>query len=112
MSDSRWATITIMSGTDASEALTLHDNAVYRSFAVYLYSPMALPESVTVEVTPALDDPDFRTLQTGGQDFVLPAGKCTYLLEMIAAKVRLKADTNVAGDRVFTWRAVGHAVAC
>lgn len=100
-------TLTIANGTAVSSAVLELNSGYSRNIATLLIvSPATLPESITVEVTTKYDPANpgnsvWGTLQSGGADITLPAGKATQLTEITAEALRLKSSTNVAGDRVF-----------
>jgi hypothetical protein len=111
MSDSRDCLITIPSGQFNSNEVSLFEPSAWRMLCAYIWAPLDLPELVIVEVHPDLQDGGphgFQALQSGRQDIDLPAEKVTAVTITSSARVRLHADTPVAGDRVFRWIAMAH----
>jgi len=68
------------------------------SISFMVSAPAALTENVTIQVR---IDTLWATLQSGGEDIVIPAGKATQVLQINCRGIRLKSSTGVGADRVF-----------
>lgn len=94
-----WApsTLTILNGAQESEELLtiLHGHG---SISFMISAPAALPENVTIQVRIVTL---WATLQSGGEDIVIPAGKATQVLQINCRAIRMKSSTAVAANRVF-----------
>lgn len=67
---------------------------------VCIYAPAALTGTITVEVS--VDGTTFVTLQSGGADVSIGAGKAITLTEISFRHVRLKSSGSEAAQRVFS----------
>lgn len=97
------ATLTIAIGDTESNVLddpkSLFDNMLF-------FAPAAIGGVTTVEVSPKRAAntlaADWKTLQSGGSDVALTAGKATPVTLSNAAALRVVTDTTVAGaDEVY-----------
>lgn len=99
----RDTTLTIANGGTLSEELSLQPNGARRRVTLLIISPNTLAESVTVRVrrVVAAGTTLAGTLQSGGTDIVLPAGKATLIDPLTAASIQLVAGGAVGAERVF-----------
>lgn len=90
-------TVTILSGATESNGLVL--GGFLKACSVF--APSTLPETVSVQLEPTRDGVEWRTLQSGGTDVTIPAGKVAMILEGAFKKLRLLSGAAVGADRVF-----------
>lgn len=89
--------LTIPNGQTASNAVAI--GGVLKAFCVF--APSTLPETVAVQLEPSQDGTDYRTLQSGGADVTVGAGKAVMIMEGAFSQLRLLAGGAVAAERVF-----------
>ncbi len=92
-------TATILSGQTLSASVSVDGLGHQTVKDLIFFSPGTLPEGVTIEIS--LLGTDFSTLQSGGVDISLPAGKATQIFGLSLGHFRLKADAGVGADRAF-----------
>ena len=90
-------TLTIPNGLSTSNALKDFDDA----FGIAIYSPATLSGTVSVQVEPTSSGTSFVTLQSGGSDVTLPAGKATILNPVPWKQMRLVSGAAEGADRSF-----------
>jgi hypothetical protein len=90
----------VVSGSSYSNAIRLFDDAT----ALTIYSPATLTGVITVETEPTDTGTSFVTLQSGGTDVTLPAGKATVLNKVGWRQMRLASAATEAGARTFSVR--------
>jgi hypothetical protein len=66
-------------------------------------APAVLAETVNIQVAnkDGAVDSDFKTLQSGGADIAIAAGKAVTVTDLAAKEIRLRATVAVAADRTF-----------
>ena len=87
----------VVSGSSYSNAITLFDDAT----ALTIYSPAALTGVVTIETAPTETSTGFVTLQSGGTDVTLPAGKATVINKVGWRAMRLASAASEGSARTF-----------
>lgn len=100
MAEPRVQTLTILSGAADSGVLELADQGAKRVMAVWIFAPLTLPETITVEVAPR-GSSVWRGLQSGGNDVTVVAGKVTAITQVASSRLRIHSSSNVGADRVF-----------
>lgn len=90
-------TLTIPNGEDESEAIKVENVA-----GITFISPSTLPETVTIEVSGERSGNSFGTLEEGGSDVELAAGKALVVSPLPAKRIRLASGANVGADRDFS----------
>ena len=90
--------IVIVSGSSNGNAVASIDDA----FAITIFSPSALTNTITVDVEPSTTGSSFVTLQSGGSDVAIPAGKATLLSPSGFRQLRLVASGSEAASRTFS----------
>lgn len=91
-------TLTIPSGQTNSNAVVIGGYLQ----ACTIFAPTTLPETITVQVEPTATGTDFKTLQSGGADITIGAGKAVMIIEGAFKQIRFVAGASVGADRVFT----------
>lgn len=91
-----YTVVTILSGTQNSPEIRTPEHFDMMGIA----APAALPETVTVEIAERSEG-TFNTLQSGGVDITIAAGKAIVLTQMPYSVFRLHAGVAVAADRTF-----------
>ena len=87
----------IVNGSSYSNAITLFDDAS----ALTIFSPASLTGVVTIETEPTSTGTNFTTLQSGGSDVTLPAGKSTVINKIGWHQMRLASAATEAAARAF-----------
>ncbi len=87
----------IVSASSYSNAISLFDDAT----ALTIYSPDTLTGTVTIETEPTSTGATFVTLQSGGADVTLPAGKATVINKVGWKQMRLASAASEASARTF-----------
>ncbi len=87
----------VVSGSSYSNAISIFEDAT----ALTIYSPAALTGTVRIETEPTSTGTSFVTLQSGGADITLPAGKATVINKVGWKQMRLASDVSEAGARTF-----------
>ena len=77
--------IIIVSASSNGNSISQFDDAT----ALTIYSPSALTGTITVETEPSSTGTSFVTLQSGGTDVTIPAGKATVLNKVGWRQMRL-----------------------
>ena len=90
--------MTITGGGTTSNAVGLIDD----SWGLTIYSPATITNTITVEVEPTSTGTNFVTLQSGGTDVTIPAGKATVLNPIPFRQIRVKAAGAEGQQDVFT----------
>lgn len=93
-------TLTIPNGAQASNELNLVGSMSRGVIAMEILAPLTLPETVSLQSSIASGG-NFRTLQSGGVDITIAAGKVLQLTEVTSMILRLASATPVGADRVF-----------
>ncbi len=91
------ASLTIPNAGDTSEEL-ITENYGQAAISFLVSAPATLPETVRIEVR---INTAWATLQSGGEDIIIPAAKATQILQIMCKGVRLKAGAAVGANRVF-----------
>ncbi len=89
--------IIIVTGSSVGNAIAQFDDAT----ALTIYSPAALTGAVTVETEPSSTGTSFVTLQSGGADVTIPAGKATVLNKVGWRQMRLVSAASEGATRTF-----------
>lgn len=89
--------MTVVSGSSYSNIISIFDDAT----ALTIYSPATLTGAVTIETEPTSTGTNFVTLQSGGTDVTLPAGKATVLNKVGWRQMRLASAASEASARAF-----------
>lgn len=89
--------IVIVSASSVGNAIAQFDDAT----ALTIYSPAALTGSITVETEPTSTGTNFVTLQSGGSDVTIPAGKATVLNKVGWRQMRLVSAASEGATRTF-----------
>lgn len=98
------ADVTISSGQTASSAVAA-GTGYKRAKYLVIGAPATLPEVITVTIS--LDDGvTYHTLQSGGSDIVIGAGKAVVILAQGWTHMKINAGGAVGGDRTFKVNAV------
>lgn len=97
MSSVKITSLTIPSGQTVSNGL-VGTAKFLRNIA--LYAPSSLAGAITVEVSDTQGG-TFRTLQSGGTDVAIAAGKCVVLIEVPFIDMRLKTTSAPGADEDF-----------
>jgi hypothetical protein len=94
-------TVSILSAaTDSAEVNLAADNEKGLISLLFL-APTTLPETITIQLTDATGG-TFRTLQTGGADITIGAGKAVVVTDLPGGAIlRLHAGVGVAAQRDF-----------
>ena len=103
----RLITLTIANGGTTTDILNLWGLGAHRVTAILIISPSALTGSVTILVAEK-DTDTLVTLQSGGSDITLPAGKATQLDSITAGVLQLKSGS--AEDAARTFRLLGGTI--
>lgn len=101
--NARIGTLRILNGAANSPALTsLQFGRVGLGMAagITIYGPAAVDGVITVEVLP-YGDSTWRTLQSGGTDVTIAAGKAVVISPPAFADLRLHGSVNQTADRDF-----------
>jgi len=89
--------MTIVNGSSYSNVISLFDDAT----ALTIFSPASLTGVVTIETEPTSTGSNFVTLQSGGTDVTLPAGKSTVINKVGWHQMRLASASAEAAARAF-----------
>jgi len=90
--------MTTTSGGTTSGVIRQFDDA----WALTIYSPATLTStSVTIDVEPTDTGTSFVTLQSGGSDVVMVAGKATVISPVPFMQMRVVCGAAEGADRVF-----------
>lgn len=87
----------VVSGSSYSNAIKVFDDAT----ALTIYSPAALTGVITIETEPTETGSNFVTLQSGGTDVTLAAGKSTVINKVGWRQMRLASAGTEAAARTF-----------
>ena len=91
-------TMTTTSGGTTSNVIRQFDDA----WALTIYSPATLTStSVTIDVEPTDTGTSFVTLQSGGSDVVMVAGKATVISPVPFMQMRVVCGAAEGADRIF-----------
>jgi hypothetical protein len=93
-------TLTIANGATLSAEQPMTVNGSRRRLSLLIGSPTTMPESITILVRRTIGGTAY-TLQSGGADITLTAGKATPIYPISVASLQLKAGGAVGADRVF-----------
>ena len=96
----RTKTLTIASAATTSDILNLAGLRALRITSILIISPPALTGVVTILVAEK-DSDTFVTLQSGGVDIALPAGKATQLTNITAGIIQLSSTIAEGANRDF-----------
>lgn len=89
-------TLIVVSGSSYSNAISIFDDAS----ALTIFTPATLTSTgLFVEVEPTTTGTNFVTLQSGGTDVSLPAGKATIINKVGWRQLRLAAPATEGGAR-------------
>ena len=89
-------TMTVVSGSSYSNAIGIFDDAT----ALTIFTPATLTSTgLFIEVEPTSTGTNFVTLQSGGTDISLPAGKATIINKIGWRQMRLAAPATEGGAR-------------
>lgn len=97
MSSVKITSLTIPNGATISNGLA-GTGKFLRNIAIY--APSSLAGAITVEASDT-EGGTFRTLQSGGTDVAVAAGKCVVLIEVPFIDMRLKTTVAPGADEVF-----------
>ena len=89
--------IIIVNASSNGNAISQFDDAT----ALTIYSPAALTGVITVETEPTTTGTNFVTLQSGGTDVTIPAGKATVINKVGWRQMRLVSAASEGGTRTF-----------
>lgn len=87
----------IVNASSYSNAISVFDDAT----ALTIFSPASLTGTVTIETEPSSTGTNFVTLQSGGTDVTLSAGKATVLNKVGWRQMRLASNASEAAARPF-----------
>ncbi len=90
-------TLTIPSGQTVSNAAHLDAGPALHALAIQ--APATLPETVTLAASH--DGTTFADAQSAASDITIPANRVTVLTAIPYSRIRLRAGSAVAADRVF-----------
>ena len=93
-------TFTIANAGTDSNKVNLIDNSDRRPLHMTVFAPAALTGTVTVKVSDVVGG-TMVTLQSGGVDVTIAAGKAVAIGIIIAAEVQLVSSGAEAAERVF-----------
>lgn len=91
--------LVIPNGTSTSNAL---GQILEDSWGLTIYTPAALTGTISVEVEPTDTGTNFVTLQSGGTDVTLPAGKATVINPIPFRQIRVTSNAAEGAARTFT----------
>jgi hypothetical protein len=92
-------TATIASGTSTSNVI----KDIGDAYAITIFTPATLTSTgVTLGVEPSSSGTNFVTLQSGGTDVVLPAGRATIISPPAFKQLRIESSSAEGADRVFS----------
>lgn len=92
-------TVTIPSGGSTSNVL----KDVGDAYAITIFTPATLTSTgVTIGVEPSSSGTSFVTLQSGGTDVVLPAGRATVISPPAFKQLRIESSSAEGADRIFS----------
>lgn len=91
--------LTIASGDSTSN--TLKD--VGDAYAITIFTPTVMTATgVTIGVEPTSSGTNFVTLQSGGSDVVLPAGRATVICPPAFKQLKIQSSSAEGAARVFS----------
>jgi hypothetical protein len=91
-------TATIASGASTSNII----KDVGDAYAITIFTPATLTSTgITIGVEPTSSGTNFVTLQSGGSDVVLPAGRATIISPPAFKQLRLESSSAEGADRTF-----------
>jgi hypothetical protein len=92
-------TATIPSGGSTSNII----KDVGDAYAITIFTPATLTSTgITIGVEPTSSGTSFVTLQSGGTDVILPAGRATIISPPAFKQLRLESSSVEGANRVFS----------